>query len=222
MIDNKKVIFLDYFEDLSVSISFIDRICKTNDPKNIAIISSNYDTYLLAARYNESSIVYIGDILSRQDYAQMDKYVFNLTDGWYKGISNIEGVTEYKGIQFGNIIEDIAQRYFSFRIRNLEIVLKAIEMFKPSEFVFIGEKDTFLALSEFTSGRLNIKSSFVYAQVNEASGIIKKALACFYYMAVEFITGLADTVIRFIVLTKKASKAGILIDNRLYCESKDL
>lgn len=221
MPDKTKVIFLDYFEDLGSSVHLIDKACEGAGSK-IAIVSSNYDTRILTDRYKDFAIVYFDDLLPREDYGEMDKYVFNLTETWHKGLKKIENVTEHNGIRFGCVAEEAAQRIFSFRIRNLEIVLKIIRKFNPSEIIFIGEKDALLELSIFTNNRLNIRSFFIKAEVKKKSRIVKKISFSFCRVAAELFMSFCDGLMRRIVLSNKNVKEKIIIDNRLYFESRDL
>ena len=211
------VIFLDYFESLEKVVPIIRRICTKLKYKPI-IVSSNFDTNALAI-FSDLKIIYFGELLSSQDYIFMARYVLNLTQTWYSRLKSIGGITEYKGIQFGAIVEERAQRFFSSAIRNLEIILRIIEQFHPHRIILIGERDIFQNLSAFIKEELNTSSSFI--EVREKKSSVSGIIKGFRRWAVEIISNACDNLMRRLVIRKKG-KNGIFIDTHLYSELKDL
>lgn len=211
------VIFLDYFEDLAKAIPPIKRICAKLKHKPV-VVASNFDVNPLNKSL-DLKILCFDEFLSTQDYEFMDRYVFNLTQTWYSRLKPIEGITEYRGIQFGAMVEERAQRVFSSTVKNLEIILKTIDRFYPQRIILIGKRDIFQNLSVFIEEKLNTPSLFVEAREKNSS--VSEIVRKFRHCAIEKITNICDIPMRIIAIREKRKNA-IFIDARLYFQLKDL
>jgi len=211
------VIFLDYFENLERVSPLVGRIC-TKLKCTPIIVSSNFDAQPLAM-HSDLKIIYFNDLLSKQDYEFMDRYVLNLIQNWYSGLKPVEGVSEYKGIQFGSLIEERADAFFASAIRNLEIVLKIIESFKPDRIILIGQKDNFRNLSMFIKENLNTLALFI--EVKEKNSSISEVVNNFRRIITEKVSNMCDNIMQMVMIRNKI-KNGIFIDAQLYFGLKDL
>lgn len=218
MENTSTVIFLDYFENLDRIAPIVRRICAGLKHKPL-IVSSNFDNNPLSTSL-DLKIIYFDELLSKEDYKFMDRYVFDLTQTWYEGLKPIRGITGYKGIQFGALVEERAQCLFSSAIKRLEIVLKIIECFHPDRIILIGEPDIFANLSGLIKEELNISSSFI--EVREKDNSLGEMIKKLYRCIVEIISTLLDSLMRKIVIRRKSGNNRILIDTRLYFELGDL
>lgn len=217
MPDKQSIIFLDYFIDLKHAVFLINTIRKRLKTKPI-IVSSNYDIDLLAT-HTGLKVIYFDTLLSNNDYKFMYDYVFNLTREWYLGLKPTENITEYKGISFGSIAEEMAHCSFSFLVKNLEISLKIITNMNPGRLIFIGERDTFIGLYTFVTKNFNIRT--MYIQNNEEKHSILKRLKNFRLCLLDVFLQICDSLMRRVMLLTKNDKP-IFIDGRIYLESHEL
>lgn len=217
MKNTSTVIFLDYFENLEKVVPIIQRI-RAKEKFEPIIVSSNFDAQLINT-YLGLKIIYYDELLAKQDYEFMSRYVFNLIENWYAELKPVEGITEYKGIKFGAVVEERVEASFAQAIRSLEIALKIIERFQPHKIILIGEKDNFQKLSMFIKENLNIPSLFI--EVREKNSSVSEIIKAFRCFLVEVITNISDNLIR-IAMVRKKQKNGIFIDAWLYFELKEL
>lgn len=217
MPDNLTVIFLDYFEDLKTVLPAIKKVCAGLKQKPIVVVS-NYDTVPLAGCLGLET-VYFDELLLGQDYRFMDEYVSGLVSSWYAGLKPVEGRSVYKGIQFGEIAEERAQRFFSAAVKRLEIILKIIERFRPQRIVLIGEKRVFGDLAVFIKERLGVPAVFIKAA--EKGNVLSKIINYFRASLSEGASRLCDSFMKGLISGKKPER-GIFIDSRLYFELRDL
>ena len=217
MKSDSTVIFLDYFDTLEKAVPFIRRVCVNLKSKPV-IISSNFDTTPLAI-YPDLQIIYFDKFLSSEDYAFMDRYVFNLTQTWYAALRPVEGITRYKGVEFGEIEEEGVQRFFTSTVKKLEIILKIKEHFNPYKIILIGERDNFQNLSKFIKEELNISTLFIDA--GEKGSFLKATIEKFRNCGTEILSNLFDSLMRRAVMRKKGNN-GIFIDAHLCFELSDL
>jgi hypothetical protein len=215
---NPVVIFLDYFENPDMALPIINKISAKLEYRPV-VVTLNFDVGALN-KHSGFEIVYFDDLLSREDYAFMDKYVFNLTQTWHEGLKPAEGINQYKQINFGALAEFKAQSLFSSAVKRLQITLKIIERFCPAKIILIGEADVFRGLSVFIMEELHTPSLFIEAREKDlfVGGVIKKIK--------QWITEIAvcvfDSVMRWVAVRTKTGRDGIFIDGRLYFELKGL
>ena len=209
----KDIIFLDYFEDPREAVPCIQKICR-NRRRSYLIISSNFDIEPLKI-YPELEVLHFDELLTREDYTALDKYIFNLTRTWYSKLIPREGVTEYQGISFGEIVEERARRLFTSTVKNLEIVLKIKERFDPSEIILICRDDIFSGFDKFIQDGLNISTSIF--KVHNRTNVISRLMIYVKRLIAEALTGICDTLIRLNIPRLKR-KRGIFIDAHLHFE----
>jgi len=212
------VIFLDYFESLDKAVPLLLRVSAGLRSKPV-IVSSNFDTALLTASSLGSKVIYFDDLISRNDYEFMDNYILNLVQNWYLWLKPIDGITKYKEIQLGSLLEERAQLFFTSDIKNVEIILKIADRFHPDKIILIGEKEVFKNLAEFIRTEMNISTLFVKSITEPYSlmKLIKRVRNCIPEVA----SNILDGLMRVILLRKKENN-GIFLDSRLYFELKSL
>lgn len=217
MANKKPVIFLDYFERLERAVPIIRKICAGLKEKPV-IVCSNFDNTPLAI-FSDLKVIYFDELLSREDYEFMDRYVFNLTQTWYLGLKPLKGITEYAGIQYGTLTEERAQRFFTTAIKRLEIILKIIERLHPQRIVLVGEAGILQNLSVLINEELNTPTQFIGVREKDIS--VSEAKKMFRLYTIEIITDICDNLLRVLMLRRKKNK-GIFVDYRLYFELRDL
>jgi len=214
MAQRQTVIFLDYFKDLKQAASLISHACERLEDKPV-IVSSNFDTSSLSEKTG-LEVVYFDALLSKEDYRHMYDYVFDLTRKWHSWLPAQERVTEYKGISFGSIAEEMAHCSFSFLIKNLEITLKAINSMDPGSIIFIGEKDSYKGLRDVIAKNFNIEVRLIEKKADKVTGF-KGARSWLMDAALHVFDGLMRWLAFF-----TANKDAVFIDGRIYLKSKEL
>lgn len=217
MSDGSTVIFLDYFDTLERAVPFIDKVCNKLKCEPI-VVSSNFDTTALT-KFSNLKIIYFDELLSKEDYGVMGRYVFNLTETWFAGLKRQEGITEYAGIQYGVLPAESTQRLFTSAIKTLQITLKIIERFQPHMIILIGGADIFQNLDAFIKEKLSTLTLFI--EVREKDISVNEVIKSFWRYAVEAITNISDSLMRMLVIRNKKDKV-ILVDCLLYFKLKDL
>lgn len=216
MTKEKTVIFIDYIDSLSDITPLIRKLCG-KEGRNISIVSSNIDMAALKGMADEA--LYYDEILSDGDYRYMDGYVFELAQSWHTALDKKEEVTEYKGISFGSIIEEKAQRFFTYVVKRAQIILAIAERFKPGEIILISEDAIFADYARFIYDELNIPASFIKIQGRRNSfKRIKEAVR-------DCITGSAVSICDSLIkdrLLRTGIENAILVDSRLYRELKGI
>lgn len=209
----RTIIFLDYFEDLSDAVPVIEKTCRRLASKPL-LVSSNFDNSALSERLG-LEIVYFDDLLSQGDYDLMDEYVYGMAKTWHASLPEREGLTVHKGISFGVIGEERAQRLFTPSIKNLQIVLNMAERFRPDKIILAGERDIFSGLVSFIEKNLRIPAEFVEVRKKrDLCGDTKRFVA-------DLLSEMVDIFIRNKSL-RRPIKGDILIDARLSPELKGL
>lgn len=217
MNSQKTVIFLDYFENLERVVPLIREIYAKLDSQPV-IVSLNFDIGVFNP-YPDLRVMSFDELLSGSDYKFMDSYVFDSTPEWHLKLRPVEGITEYKGLKFGAIIEEKAQRFFSYAVKNLEIALKIADYFNPKRMILIGEKNIFFDLSVFINKELGISASFI--EKEEKADFFRECVKSLRRHLAGVVSNLCDTLVRKTVIKNKRPN-GILIDKRLYGELEGL
>ena len=218
MKDKNLVIFMDYFENLE-KIAPLLRKKMLNAPKRPIVVSMNFNTSPLVAVGLDAEIVYSGDLLEKEDYEAIDRYVLDLNKTWYLWLRPAEGITECDNIRFGSLTGELVHRSFSSAIKRLEIVLKIIERFDPDEIILAGDSDIFKQLSFVIKNELGIKSEFIMhrAAGTPLAGVLNKI----YRFLIDKISNACDVFLRKSIVKRKINSA-VLMDRRLYPELPEI
>lgn len=205
------IIYLDHFDDLSRAMSIVRKICDRSKDKHL-IVSSNFNSTALTDLGLE--LFYFDDFLSMEDYDFMERYVFDLTQNWYRWLRPCVGTTGYDEINFGNLAEERAQYAFTTPIKILQIAINAISRFRADAIILIGETDIFRDLSVFIENELNVSSSFIKIRNKESLSNILGVLRGYLKQTV---CRAYDYMVKKII-TKKKYENLVFIDYHLHSE----
>lgn len=92
------------------------------------------------------------DYLTREDCENIDRYIFGkITKSWYL----YKDSTLYRGIHLGKILEYDFQKYLVPRVKNIEIIKKAVAKEKAERIVVIEDRDELTDVAGLYAGFVN-------------------------------------------------------------------
>ena len=127
---NNRVIFIiDIIDDVKEALALPEFLIK--EKADIVFLRSGLPFYFEGLKERGLNIKLEADYLDMQDYEDIDNFTYKLTRNWYKGL------TQYKGIELGSIIEYDFQLYLIKRLKLLKVIDSVIKRDNPSGLVII-------------------------------------------------------------------------------------
>lgn len=208
--DNKRVVFLINVRDsLDEVNAFFKRFSQNLGVSSLMIffnaeVPRQFAQLGLTVKSSE-------DYLLKEDYEAIDDYVFGgITRTWYF----YENVTDYRGIPLGKIVEYDFQKYLTPRIKNLEVIRRAIGKSDFHRIVVIEDTGELEDAAKLFGNIIN--AHVLVVSFNRRRKPLVSLYAGLRSRISAFLCGLLDAFAFNTVMRLKAVESFVLFDAKLY------
>ncbi|MEW6008477.1 MAG: UDP-N-acetylglucosamine 2-epimerase [Candidatus Omnitrophota bacterium] len=153
------------------------------------------------------------DYLTVQDYEDIDNYVFrSITKNWYN-LKEARTMLEYNSIKLGNLVEYEFKQFLIYRIKNLEVIKKAVNQHNPSKIISLEDTGELNEAVRLIGRRSNIPSlTFSYHGALEIFIDLAQRLRARFS---DFSNAIIDSYMRWRIMKENRFKSYILIDPKI-------
>lgn len=156
------------------------------------------------------------DYLGKKDYEAIDSYIFNdLSKKWYL----YKNTTDYRGIRLGAMLEHDFQSYLTPRIKNLEIIRRAVDGGKIKRIVVIEDAGELSDAARLYARHMNLP--VLELRLEQKPALSAAVIANVRIRLAAFFSGFLDSIARAKIMHDKGAKGSTLVDIKLYKHLKD-
>lgn len=210
---NTKVIFvidmLDYEKSASLS-----KFLKSLQPEKIVFLNSGLPHYFEGLKERDIKIKLEEDYLEPKDYEAIDGFAYRLTRNWYNGL------TQYRGIELGRIVEYDFQLYLIGRLKKLQVIQSIIENDNPSGLIIISDfAEDYGGILRLIKNSYNVRVLPLFWKRNRILNFSDKK--GFRGVVADLLTLILDTMLRISWIFLPNLNNKVLLDKRIYCNLAD-
>lgn len=207
--ESKRVVFLISLKDnLDKIVDFFQGLSQLI-PSSYLIIFFNFEIPRRLVQSN-SEIKTSEDYLSREDYEEIDKYIFEgISKSWYL----YTDITDYCGVLLGKLFEYDFQKYLTPRVKNLEIIQKVVTKENIQKMIVIEDTDELGLVARLYADANNIPAIVVSFNKDKRSHLI--SIPKVKAKISVFLSSILDRLALKRLMASKDNKNLILIDAKL-------
>lgn len=210
-----KLVVLGYIDS---TFMLPDQFRRNNLLDDSVIVSMNYITEPPLGLEN-IKIGYPEEFLEEKDYDEITDYTVYISRNWYDYLPSDDGISLFKDIKIAEAFQLEVYISLCTVIKNLHVVLNAIEKFSPSEVVLIGENaaDGMKEIAYFLPLCKKLKSVYIKITKKQKGHFLKRISGVFVKAKDLIAATIAESIdgaSRFIILHAAKYKRSIIADYR--------